>query len=235
MWWWWWWWWWWWCILRPIGMSVNIITLHFVLMNEGQPSLLGCTPPKKNLAEPYFANCRWFLHKMLTKVVWLIKILKNSLGLLILCGGCADLVPFSTYLCKKKNKNKNKKHFYQELRDLGPFYFVSSRGNLGPPRAKSLQIGGLSFLPSRRKIEPVTTLKMASHLMDTNIVFQGKKCPWLILIIINTLKWRHPAEMSINAFQNYNASRTNWFTLLYFLILRHEYYLVRVIYNINCI
>ena len=45
--------------------------------------------------------------------------MKNSLGLLIFCGGCADLMPFSTNLCKKK-------HFYQELRDLGAFYFVSS-------------------------------------------------------------------------------------------------------------
>ena len=48
------------------------------------------------------------------------KKMKNSLGLLIFCGGCADLMPFSTNLCKKK------KHFYQELRDLGAFYFVSS-------------------------------------------------------------------------------------------------------------
>ena len=74
-------------------------------------------------------------------------------------------MPFSTYLCKKKS-------FYQELRDLGPFYFVSSTGNLGPPKAKILQNGGLSFLPSRLKIEPVTTHKMAFHLMDMNIIFQ---------------------------------------------------------------
>ena len=52
------------------------------------------------------------------------KKMKNSLGLLIFCGGCADLMPFSTYLCKKKKQKK--KHFYQELRDLGAFYFVSS-------------------------------------------------------------------------------------------------------------
>ena len=48
--------------------------------------------------------------------------MKNSLGLLIFCGGCADLMPFSIYLCKKKKK---KKHFDQELTDLGTFYFVS--------------------------------------------------------------------------------------------------------------
>ena len=48
------------------------------------------------------------------------KKMKNSLGLLIFCGGCADLMPFSTNLCKKKSI------FYQELRDLGAFYFVSS-------------------------------------------------------------------------------------------------------------
>ena len=60
-----------------------------------------------------------------------------------------------------------KKHFYKELRDLGPFYFkfVPSTGNLGLPRAKNLQNGGLSFLLSRRKIKPVTTRKMASHLI----------------------------------------------------------------------
>ena len=59
-------------------------------------------------------------------------------------------MPFSTYLCKKNI------FFYPELRGLGPFYFVSSTGNLGPPRAKSLENGGLSFLPSQRKIEPVS-------------------------------------------------------------------------------
>ena len=47
-----------------------------------------------------------------------LKKMKNSLGLLIFCGRCADPMPFSTYLCKKK-------HFYQKLRDLGSFYFVS--------------------------------------------------------------------------------------------------------------
>ena len=45
------------------------------------------------------------------------------------------------------------------------------------------------FLSSRRKIEPVTTHKMASYLMDVNIIFQENMC-WPILIIINTLKWR---------------------------------------------
>ena len=49
------------------------------------------------------------------------------------------------------NISLSKKHFHQELRYLGLFYFVSFTGNLGPSRAKSLQNGGLSFLPSRRK------------------------------------------------------------------------------------
>ena len=69
-----------------------------------------------------------------------------------------------------------KKHFYQELRDLGTFYFVSSTGNLEPPRAKSLQNGDLSFFPSQQKIKPVTTHKMASHLMDMNTIFQENMC-----------------------------------------------------------
>ena len=72
---------------------------------------------------------------------------------------------FLTYLCRKGI-------FYQELRDLGPFYFVSSQGNLGPPMANDLQNGCPSFFPSRRKIELVTTRKMISHLMDKNIIFQ---------------------------------------------------------------
>ena len=33
--------------------------------------------------------------------------MKNNFGLLIFCGGCADLMPLSTYLCKKKNNNNN--------------------------------------------------------------------------------------------------------------------------------
>ena len=45
--------------------------------------------------------------------------MKNSPGLLIFCGECADLMPFSTNLCKKSI-------FHQELRDLGAFNFVSS-------------------------------------------------------------------------------------------------------------
>ena len=69
-----------------------------------------------------------------------------------------------------------KKHFYQELKRFGPSYFLSSTGNLGPPRAKSLQNGGLSFLPSWQKIKPVTTHKMASHLMGMNIIFQENMC-----------------------------------------------------------
>ena len=76
---------------------------------------------QKYLAQPYFTIWRRFLHRCYVDKGSLInkKKLKNSLGLLIFCGGCADLMPFSTNLCKKK-------HFYQELRDLGAFYFVSS-------------------------------------------------------------------------------------------------------------
>ena len=101
------------------------------------------------------------------------------------CGGCADLMLFSTYLCKKKKKKekekKKEKHFHQELRDLGVFLFYSILfcfvySNLGLPMAKSLQNGRLSFLLGRRKIEPVTTHKMASHLMDMNIIFQENTC-----------------------------------------------------------
>ena len=69
---------------------------------------------QKNIAQPYFVNFSVFFSKMCTRVVSYLKILKNSLGLLIFCPGCADLMPFSTSLCKKK-------HFCQELRDLGPF------------------------------------------------------------------------------------------------------------------
>ena len=88
-------------------------------------------------------------------------------------------MPFLIHLCKKKKKNKTnkKKHFYQELRDLGPFFiFVSSKGNIEPPRTTSLQNGGLSLMPSQQKIKLVSTHKMASHLMDMNITFHKNMC-----------------------------------------------------------
>ena len=103
------------------------------------------------------------------------KKMKNNPGLLIFYTGCADLMHFSTYLCKtKQNKTKqdnktnkltNKNIFIK--RDLGPFYFASSTGNLGSPTVKSLQTGGLSFLFSRRKWLP---------MMDMNIIFQENMC-----------------------------------------------------------
>ena len=110
---------------------------------------------------------------MLTKEVWLIKKLKNSLGLLIFCGGCADLMPFSTYLCKKS--------FLSRTERFGTFLFCFLYRQSRIRRAKSLLNGGLSFLPNRRKIEPVTTHKMAPHLMDMNIIFQeniNKQTHW---------------------------------------------------------
>ena len=90
------------------------------------------------------------------------KKMKNSLGLLIFCGGCADLMPFSTNLCKKA--------FLSRTERFGRFLFCFFYNNLGQPSAKSLQNGRLRFLFSRQKIEPVTTHKMASHLMDINIL-----------------------------------------------------------------
>ena len=103
---------------------------------------------------------------MLTKEVWLIKNLKNSLGLLICCGGCADLMPFSTNLCQKSIF----------IKKFGGFLFCFFYSNLGLPSAKSLQNERLVSCPPRRKIEPVTTLKIASYLMDMNIIFQENMC-----------------------------------------------------------
>ena len=105
---------------------------------------------------------------MLTKVVWFIKILKSGLGLLIFCGG-ADVMPFSTCICRKKA-------FLSRTERFGTFLFCFFYRQSRPPRAQSLQNGGLSFLPSWRKIELVTTHKMASHPMDINIIFQENMC-----------------------------------------------------------
>ena len=82
-----------------------------------------------------------------------------------------------------------KKAFLSKTERFGSFLFGIFYINLALPSAKSLQNGRFWFLLSRRKIEPVTTHKMASHLMDMNISFR-KTCVWPILIIINTLKWR---------------------------------------------
>ena len=54
---------------------------------------------------------------------------------------------------------------------LGSFLFCFFYSNLGLPSAKSLQNRRFWFLLSRWKIEPVTTHKMASHLMDMYIIF----------------------------------------------------------------
>ena len=95
------------------------------------------------------------------------KKLKNSLYFLIVCGGCADLMPFSTNLCKKKT-------FLSTTERFGSFLFCFFYSNLGLPSAKSLQNERLGSCPVAEKIEPVTTHKMASYLMDVNIIFQEK-------------------------------------------------------------
>ena len=64
-----------------------------------------------------------------------------------------------------------KKAFLSRTERFGSFLFCFFYSNLGLPSAKSLQNGRFSFLLSLRKIEPVTTHKMASHLIDVNIIF----------------------------------------------------------------
>ena len=59
---------------------------------------------------------------------------------------------------------------------FGRFLFCFFYSNLGLPSAKSLQNGSLSFSLSRRKIKLVTSHKMASHLLDMNIIFQKNMC-----------------------------------------------------------
>ena len=99
-----------------------------------------------------------------------MKKMKNSLGLLIFCGGCADLMPFSTNLCKKA--------FLSRTERLGSFLFrfCFFYSNLGLPSAKSFQNERLRFWSSRRKIKPVTTHKLVSYLMGMNIIFQVNMC-----------------------------------------------------------
>ena len=58
-----------------------------------------------------------------------------------------------------------------EIWELFHFAFYFFYSSLGLPSAKSLQNECFSFLLSRRKIEPVTTHKMASYLFDVNIIF----------------------------------------------------------------
>ena len=81
-------------------------------------------------------------------------------------------MPFSTNLCKKKERKK----ISSRTEKFGSFLFGFFYSNLGLPSAKNLQNGRLSFLFSRRKIERVTTHKTASHLMDMNKIFQQNTC-----------------------------------------------------------
>ena len=59
--------------------------------------------------------------------------MKNSLGLLI-------FVVEVLILCLSQHISVKKKHFNQELGDLGPLYFVSPTGNLGLSRAKAYKM-----------------------------------------------------------------------------------------------
>ena len=61
---------------------------------------IGSTPLKKSRSA-LFCKFSAFSNQMCTKGVWYKIKLKYSLGLLIFCSGCADLMPFSIYLCKK--------------------------------------------------------------------------------------------------------------------------------------
>ena len=82
-----------------------------------------------------FCKLAVFTTEML-KEVWLIKRLKNSLGLLFFfCGRCTDLMPFSTNLIRKT--------FLSRTERFGSFLFL--------PSAKSLENGRLSFCFSRQK------------------------------------------------------------------------------------
>ena len=83
-----------------------------------------------------------------------------------------------------------KKAFLSRTERFGSFLFCFFYSNLGLPRTKSLQNERLGFLSSRRKIEPVTTHKMASYLMDVNIIFQENMC------LTNLNHYKH-SEMTI--------------------------------------
>ena len=98
---------------------------------------------------------------------------------------------FSTYLCKKKSILSRTQRF-------GTFYFVSYKGNLGLPRAKSLQNGHHCY----QKPAKWTSLlfaqpakNRAGYHSQNGFLYDGyernsEKNMCLILIIINTLKWR---------------------------------------------
>ena len=63
-----------------------------------------------------------------------------------------------------------------EIWELFILLFCFFYSNLGLPSATSLQKGRVSFLLSRQINKPVTTHKMACHLMDMNIIFQENMC-----------------------------------------------------------
>ena len=151
-------------------VKFTLATTYFTyLKGKYLPTSKGCTTSKKISPSPTLQICGLFY----IDVDWgsLInkkKLKKNSLGLLIFCSACADLTTLSTYLCEKA--------FLSRTERFGSFLFCFFYSNLGLPIAKSLQNGRLSFLLSWRKIESVTTHKVASHLMDMNIIFQENMC-----------------------------------------------------------
>ena len=69
-----------------------------------------------------------------------------------------------------------KKAFLSRTERFWSFSFCFFYINLGLRGAESLQNERLRFWSSRRKIEPVTTHKMASYLMGMNIIFQENMC-----------------------------------------------------------
>ena len=76
-------------------------------------------------------------------------------------------MPFSTYVCKKT-------HFYQELRDLGAFNFVSSQART--TESQMLVKGHLSLLAQSAQNRADHHPQMASHLMHMNLIFQKNMC-----------------------------------------------------------
>ena len=112
---------------------------------------------------------------------------------------------------------------------MGPFYFITSTGNQGLPRANSLL--------SRRKIEKVTTDKMAFHLMDVNVLLENmcltdpnhykdsknddfpcaekkRNCFW----------WRATIAGTAHAWLSYLAKTTTAFILVSFLFTSDIYH-----------
>ena len=105
-----------------------------------------------------------FFNQMCTKVIWYKIELKNSFGLLIFCIGCADLIPFST--CLRKN------YFLSRIERFRTFYIVSSTSNVRQMEKSSLSPPTNGF---------------PSNAYECNL---SGKCVWLMLIILNTMKWR---------------------------------------------